>query len=57
MYQVFCAVYTHSSVGIATGYGLDCRGSIPGRDSRFSSPYITSRPAVGSAQPPIQWVS
>jgi hypothetical protein len=25
-----------SSVGIATGYGLDGRGSIPGRDYRFS---------------------
>jgi hypothetical protein len=27
-----------SSVGIATGYELDCRGSIPGRGKRFFSP-------------------
>jgi hypothetical protein len=26
----------NSSIGIATGYGLDDRCSIPGRDTRFS---------------------
>jgi hypothetical protein len=43
----------HSSVGIATGYGLDC----PGIESRWGRefPHL-SRPAVGSTQPPIQWV-
>jgi hypothetical protein len=42
-------------VGIATGYGLDCRGSIPGRGNIFLSS-ITSRPALGPTQPPIQSV-
>jgi hypothetical protein len=42
-----------SSVGIATDYGLDGPGieSLWGRD--FSH---TSRPALGSTQPPVQWV-
>jgi hypothetical protein len=37
-------------------YKLDDRGSIPGRGSceNFFSP--VSRPALGSIQPPIQWV-
>ena len=41
-----------SSVGIATGYGLD----VPGIETRwgrdFSQP---SRPALGPTQSPIQW--
>jgi hypothetical protein len=42
-----------SSVGMATGYGLGW-GSIPdGQDFLFSTVF---RPAVGSTQPPIQWV-
>jgi hypothetical protein len=42
-----------SSVGIATGYGLDSPGieSLKGRDSSH-----TSRPALRSTQPPVQWV-
>jgi hypothetical protein len=47
-----------SSVGIATGYGLDDQG-----DGRFESQMgknfhlsISSRPALGSTQPPIKWV-
>ena len=42
-----------SSVGIATGYGLDGSGieSRWGRDF----PHL-SRPALGSTQPPVQWV-
>jgi hypothetical protein len=42
-----------SSVGIATGYGLDGPGIETwwGRD--FSR---TSRPALGPTQPPVQWV-
>jgi hypothetical protein len=42
-----------SSVGIATGYGMDGPGieSLWGRD--FSH---TSRPALGPTQPPVQWV-
>ena len=38
-----------SSVGIATRYGLDGQGI----ESRWGHP---SRPALGSTQPPIQWV-
>ena len=42
-----------SSVGIATGYGLDGTGieSQWGRDI----PHL-SRPALRPAQPPVQWV-
>ena len=42
-----------SSVGIATGYGLDG----PGIESRWGRyfPYL-SRPALGPTQPPVQWV-
>jgi hypothetical protein len=38
---------------MVTGYGLDGRGSIPGRSRVFS---IASRPTLGPTQPPIQWV-
>jgi hypothetical protein len=47
-----------SSVGIATGYGLDDRCS----EARFPTgagnfPFIAvSRPALGPNQPPIQWI-
>jgi hypothetical protein len=47
-----------SSVGIATGYGLDDRGvrsSSPGRVRNLLF-YTSSRPALASTQPPIQWV-
>jgi len=42
-----------SSVGIATGYGLDG----PGIKSRWGrdSPHL-SRPALGPIQPPVTWV-
>jgi len=39
-------------VGIATGYGLDGPGSNPGGDEIFRP----SRPALGTTQPPVQWV-
>jgi hypothetical protein len=42
-----------SSVGIATGYGLDG----PGIKSRWGRDFShTSRPALGPTQPPVQWV-
>jgi hypothetical protein len=43
-----------SSVGTVTGYGMDGRGSIPSRGIFLYS--TESRPALGPAQPPIQWV-
>jgi hypothetical protein len=48
--------YTH--IYIATGYGLDDRGfgvPSPGRVKTFLFSTL-SRPALGSTQPPIQWV-
>jgi hypothetical protein len=42
-----------SSVGIATGYGLDG----PGIKSRWWRDFShTSRPALRPTQPPVQWV-
>jgi len=38
--------------GIATDYGLDGPGSNPSGDENFRP----SRPALGSTQPPVQWV-
>jgi hypothetical protein len=43
------------SVGIATGYGLDGRGSIPGRDKIFLFSR-ESRSALWPTRLPIQWV-
>ena len=42
-----------SSVGIATGYGLDG----PGIETRWERdfPHL-SRPALGATQPSVQWV-
>jgi hypothetical protein len=45
-----------SSVGIATGYDVDDQGdgsSSPGRVKNFHLS-ISSRPALGSTQPPIK---
>jgi hypothetical protein len=42
-----------SSVGIATDYGLDDPGIESRRERNFSH---TSRPALGSTQPPAQWI-
>jgi hypothetical protein len=46
-----------SAVGIATGYGLNCRGvgvRVPIEAFFFLLP--TSRPALGPTSPLIQWV-
>jgi hypothetical protein len=48
----------HSVVGIATGYGLDDRGvgvQVPVGPRIFLSS-TSSRPALGSTEPPIRWV-
>jgi hypothetical protein len=54
---VICYRSRDSSVGIATGYGLDDRGvgaRVPvGSNFIFST---SSRPALRFTQPPIQWV-
>jgi hypothetical protein len=56
--QKFQGVYMQkcgpgSSVGIATGYGLDG----PGIESRWDRDFShTSRPALGPTHPPVQWV-
>jgi hypothetical protein len=42
-------------LGTATGYGLDGRGSIPGRSKRFFSIPQRSDLALGPTQPLIQW--
>ena len=42
-----------SSVGIAADYELDGSGSNPGADEIFRQ----SRPALGSTQPPVKWIS
>jgi hypothetical protein len=41
--------YVQGGVGIAPGYGLGGSGLIPGRDTE-------SRPAMGPAEPPTQWI-
>jgi hypothetical protein len=54
----FTSKDSESSVGIATGYGLDDQGggsSSPGRVKNFHFS-ISPRPALGSTQPPIKWV-
>jgi hypothetical protein len=46
-------------VGIATGYALDdrgCRSSSPGRVKNFNFS-MSSRPALGSTQSPVQWLA
>jgi hypothetical protein len=42
-----------SSVGIATGYGLDG----PGIESRWGRDFLhLSRPTIGLIQPLVQWI-
>jgi hypothetical protein len=44
-----------SSVGIATGCGLDSQGSIPGKGKIFLVS-TASTPALGPTQPPTEWL-
>jgi hypothetical protein len=43
-------------VSTVSGYGLDDRGSIPGRGERIFHLSSVSRPALGPTQPPVQLV-
>jgi hypothetical protein len=55
----YCIYKSHDSVvGTAIGYGLDDQGvgvRVPGGGKNFHFS-ISSRPALGSTQPSIQWV-
>jgi hypothetical protein len=54
--NMICATNSReSSVGIAAGYGLDGLGSFPNR-GKILLYSVISIPALGSTQPPIQWV-
>jgi hypothetical protein len=44
-----------SSIGMGTDYGLDARGSNPGKGKIFLF-YTASEQALGPTQPPIKWV-
>jgi hypothetical protein len=48
--------YFSYGAGIAKGYGLDGRGSIPGKGEIFFIFSTVARRALGPTQPPIQWV-
>ena len=49
----YCSSGSDSSAGIATGFGLDG----PGIESRWGRGFThLSRPALGTTQPPVQWV-
>jgi hypothetical protein len=52
---VYSAVWLSECTRIATGYGLDGRGSILGKGKIFLLS-IASTPGLGSTQPPVQWV-
>jgi hypothetical protein len=52
-YLTHCVTGPGSVVGIATGYGLDGPGIEYWWEGDF--PHL-SRPAMGSTQPPVQWV-
>jgi hypothetical protein len=45
-----------SSVGIATSYGLDGLGSIPGKRQEIILYSAASRQSLGSTQLPTEWV-
>jgi hypothetical protein len=56
IYIYLVSMSQDSAVGISSGYGLDDRGvgvRVPVGSRIFSK---SSRPALGSTQPPIQWV-
>jgi hypothetical protein len=51
---MFYIMSRDSSVIIASGYGIDCRGSVPLRGKVFIFS-TASRPVLGPTQPPILW--
>jgi len=48
-----CVCGLGSSVGTASGYGMDGPGSNPSGDELFRP----SRPALGPTQTPVKWVT
>jgi hypothetical protein len=56
--SLFSPMSRDSSVGIATGYGLDDYGDGSSSPSRVNNFHFSksSRPALGSTQRPIKWV-
>jgi hypothetical protein len=53
--KIFYSCLFSKSSGTALGYGLDDRGSSPGRDREFF-PHHRVRQVLRPTQPPIQWV-
>jgi hypothetical protein len=54
-WRVCIKICKKCAIRLPTGYGVDGRGSNPGRGKIFMFS-TASRPAMGPTQPPIQWV-
>jgi hypothetical protein len=56
-YEIRTSIYLGPQSVRKLGYGMDDRGSIPGRgnDGKFYFFATESRPALGPTQPSVQW--